>query len=105
MVALSRLKSLVSFEADADDEYNLLDRAARGNEVEVEEGDGDVDITDSSKHLDPTTSIMIDVGKDGKADLNRKSQGDTAGTGWVNATKQQIKMHVIAKSDCMTDGR
>jgi hypothetical protein len=54
---------LVSFEADADDEYNLLDRAARENEVEVEEGDGDVDITDSSKHLDPTTSIMIDVGK------------------------------------------
>jgi hypothetical protein len=48
---------------------------------------------------------MIDVGKDGKADLNRKSQGDTAGTGWVKATKEQIKMHVIAKSDCMEDGR
>jgi hypothetical protein len=54
VAALSRLKSLVSFEADADDEYNLLDRAARENEVEVEEGGGDVDITDSSKHLDPT---------------------------------------------------
>jgi hypothetical protein len=48
---------------------------------------------------------MIDVGKDGKADLNHKSQGDTAGTGWVKATKEQIKMHVIVKSDCMTDGR
>jgi hypothetical protein len=23
----------------------------------------------------------------------------------VKATKEQIKMHVIAKSDCMTDGR
>jgi hypothetical protein len=63
VAALSRLKSLVSFEADADDEYSLLDRAARENEAEVEEGEGDVDITDSSKHLDPTTSIMIDVGK------------------------------------------
>ena len=105
VAALSRLRSLVSFEADADDEYSLLDRAARENEVEAEEGEGGVDIADSSKHLDPTTSIMIDVGKDGKADLNRKSQGDTAGTGWVKATKEQIKMHVIAKSDCMEDGR
>jgi hypothetical protein len=60
VAALSRLKSLVSFEADADDEYNLLDRAARENEVEVEEGGGDVDITDSSKHLDPTHHVHHD---------------------------------------------
>jgi hypothetical protein len=38
---------------------------------------------------------MIDVGEDGKADLNSKSQGDTAGTGWVRATKEEIRAYII----------
>ena len=37
VAALSRLRSLVSFEADADDEHSLLDRAARENEAEADE--------------------------------------------------------------------
>ena len=102
-LARARFLKLVTLEQDANAEFGLLERAARENEAEACEGE--VEMVNSSAHLNPTTSIMIDVGEDGKADLNSKSQGDTAGTGWVRATKEEIRAHIIAQSDCMTDGK
>jgi hypothetical protein len=103
-LARARFLKLVTLEQDADAEFGLLERAARENEAGTCEGE--VEMVNSSAHLNPTTSVMIDVGEGGKADLNSKSQGDTAGTGWVRATKEEIRAHIIAQPpDCMADGK
>ena len=111
-LALNRLKKLVSLETGSNEEFRLLAEAARRNERVADEAKGiPTDPSGEGVPIDmvmegeesPTTSIIIDVDpSSGKAkmDLNQKSQGDKAGTGWTRATLAEIRAHVMQASDC-----
>jgi len=91
-------------------EYDLMAQAADRSVADAHEVELSTGKVDSSGEEDLSNTIQFEVSEDGSkvkpvSDLNAKSQGDRAGTGWVQATRAEIKAHLIAKSDCMTNGQ